>query len=1016
MDKITLYIDVTGRVAKHRDRDKYIVWDNEDYQIEFSFDDTWDQYPVKTARFIWHGNRWETEFSGNVCPVPVVRDANYVLVGIYVDGKFCTTTSAEILCSPSCLNTKGVASSGSGEPHLSEARAAANEAKQARDETAKILDNAISSVTPSIGENGNWFIGNQDTGVAAVGRDGNDGIIPHIGSNMNWFIGDQDTGVAANGRDGADGKNGTDGRDGITPHIGANGHWFVGEHDTGVVGEGRNGADGQDGITPHIGKNGHWFIGNTDTEIVAIGRDGVNGATPYVGANNNWFVNGVDTGILARGTNGKDGQDGKDGKNGIDGTTPHIGANGNWFVGNTDTGVLARGSDGQDGTNGQDGQDGKDAVTPLLLINEQTNEWEVSYDGGMTWNSLGIKATGKDGINGTDGRDGVDGRDGNPGYTPVRGVDFWTPDDIAAIEAYIDAKIDEGSGGSSGDGDSETIDWSTWVEFPVDVHEISYERSSTINNIPEGTYRVCTGIPLPDGTPTGEATSEWVCVNETSIQSLYFSGGMESATVRRTYESGTNQVVFEFNFPAECLYLLKVEVIPLDWVRYEVDETSRKSRIYDLTEGTYQIATGESESDLIKADFAWFYEGGKSQDNRLSFGNGVETGRVVNQYTETPRRLPDGSIIKRDDFYTSSFDVMSSYREHAAKDGDYSQAGWHNAYILGADATNKVKNGAKGIIFRIDTLDTTCISSVLGMSFAVQVYFGTPSGDGKYPYSTYMVATPKLAAAYSEAKYETGMSSTWYYSKDGWNWNSLESGTNSHVSLPLGKGIAFVYIPIESFWVKSGISYLRTGQHAHAGGGELESVVAWNDAVEYFGTDWMFVMSNFYFSGSANNITLAQDAATKISEWSVISQGEPADEIAPEVLADYVDFTFDHEVPALYLAKVSEEDVTDEYDELANLEWSYYDFTEGDYRIFSVIPSGNYRVAISLSGGEKYLSETVWTYDSSSEGIYELTFDKGGRLSINHVIIMGPGDTVDAEFLEFDSSYLIERIYLTKIG
>lgn len=36
---------------------------------------------------------------------------------------------------------------------------------------------------------------------------------------------------------------------------------------------------------------------------------------------------------------------------------------------------------------------GKDGITPQLRINENTNMWEVSYDNGLTWTSLGTKAT-----------------------------------------------------------------------------------------------------------------------------------------------------------------------------------------------------------------------------------------------------------------------------------------------------------------------------------------------------------------------------------------------------------------------------------------------------------------------------------------------------------------------------------------------------------------------------------------------------------------------------------------------
>ncbi len=51
--------------------------------------------------------------------------------------------------------------------------------------------------TPYIGENGNWFIGEIDTGVRAEGKDGKDGETPYIGEDGNWHIGAVNTGVAA---------------------------------------------------------------------------------------------------------------------------------------------------------------------------------------------------------------------------------------------------------------------------------------------------------------------------------------------------------------------------------------------------------------------------------------------------------------------------------------------------------------------------------------------------------------------------------------------------------------------------------------------------------------------------------------------------------------------------------------------------------------------------------------------------------------------------------------------------
>ena len=51
---------------------------------------------------------------------------------------------------------------------------------------------------------------------------------------------------------------------------------------------------------------------------------------------------------------------------------------------------------------------------------------------------------GKDGVNGkdgTDGRNGVDGKDGVDGKTPIRGVDYWTEDDVSAMREYIDGRL-----------------------------------------------------------------------------------------------------------------------------------------------------------------------------------------------------------------------------------------------------------------------------------------------------------------------------------------------------------------------------------------------------------------------------------------------------------------------------------------------------------------------------------------------------------------------------------------------
>ena len=86
-------------------------------------------------------------------------------------------------------------------------------------------------------------------GVNATGADGQDGKTPTIGANGNWWIGGIDTGIPATGIDGSDGQNG---QDGLTPYIGSNGNWWIGTTDTGIKAAGTNGAAGQDLSLIHI--------------------------------------------------------------------------------------------------------------------------------------------------------------------------------------------------------------------------------------------------------------------------------------------------------------------------------------------------------------------------------------------------------------------------------------------------------------------------------------------------------------------------------------------------------------------------------------------------------------------------------------------------------------------------------------------------------------------------------------------------------------------------------------------
>ena len=98
--------------------------------------------------------------------------------------------------------------------------------------------------------------------------------------------------------------------------------------------------------------------------------------------------------------NGRDGRDGTNGTNGQDGHTPVIGVtqdtDGNWYW-TVDGEFLLDGSGNKVRANGIDGKNGLDGVTPQIRVNSTTGLWEVSYDNGTTWTSLGVKAQGDKG-------------------------------------------------------------------------------------------------------------------------------------------------------------------------------------------------------------------------------------------------------------------------------------------------------------------------------------------------------------------------------------------------------------------------------------------------------------------------------------------------------------------------------------------------------------------------------------------------------------------------------------------
>ena len=318
--------------------------------------------------------------------------------------------------------------------------------------------------TPHIGANGNWWIGNTDTGVAANGNSGTSVTTGH--GNPNGDNSDPNNPIAAKEGNVGDtyvdldtgtvyvkdengwqiDPNGAAGIHGTTPHIGDNGNWWIGDTDTGVSATGPQGQQGQAGASVYTGtsapsqglgsnndsyidtatwnfyvkENGEWVLkGNLkgsqgqDGESISVVSCVKTGENGLVATYTITFSNGNTATFEV--VNGAAGSAGAAGANGADGHTPviTIGANGNWFVDGTDTGVSATGIQGQAGEDGN-------GISGIIITNATATEttYRITFTDGSHFDY-----TVANGINGQDGADGTCMRTGETDPTNDLGRD-----------------------------------------------------------------------------------------------------------------------------------------------------------------------------------------------------------------------------------------------------------------------------------------------------------------------------------------------------------------------------------------------------------------------------------------------------------------------------------------------------------------------------------------------------------------------------------------------------------------
>ncbi len=159
---------------------------------------------------------------------------------------------------------------------------------------------------------------------------------------------------------------------------------------------------------------------------------------------------------------------------------------------------------------GADGANGADGITPKLQINPETNMWEVSYDNGTTWQSLGVAATGApgaNGTNGTNGENGTNGTNGTNGITPKLQINpatnMWEAsyDNGATWESLGVPAV--GEPGESGNTPQLQINPTT------NIWEVSYDDGETWESLGVA----ATGAPGAPGAPGTNGITPKVRIN-----------------------------------------------------------------------------------------------------------------------------------------------------------------------------------------------------------------------------------------------------------------------------------------------------------------------------------------------------------------------------------------------------------------------------------------------------------------------------------------------------------------------
>lgn len=105
MNKV-IEITIRNKVARIASS-PIIVGKNKDYIVRFNFDEDWDKYDTKTARFSQDEQYQDIIFAGNECSMPALDGGKVVEIGVYA-GDISTTTPAYLKVHKSIIDDDGV--------------------------------------------------------------------------------------------------------------------------------------------------------------------------------------------------------------------------------------------------------------------------------------------------------------------------------------------------------------------------------------------------------------------------------------------------------------------------------------------------------------------------------------------------------------------------------------------------------------------------------------------------------------------------------------------------------------------------------------------------------------------------------------------------------------------------------------------------------------------------------------------------------------------------------------------